>query len=215
MSAKRVLGGLLNGVAFFQYSQALHWLFFKDHGVISRAFGSQFVFLTVLGLVASYVVQVLGIVAAVTGSRFTKSLKDGLNKLSAPLELVISILYWSIKAYDPKLLINEEIQERIPLWVDVSIHLLPSAVGSLDALFFSSRWRTSFVSIVSQFSVCALAYWHWVDYAYSYNGFYPYPLFGLVTKEARIGIFAGAVFIASTSFILLKSFQRLFPGGRL
>lgn len=210
MSVKRVLGGLLNAFAFYQYSLALHWLFFLDHGVISKTYGTHFVFLTIIGLVVSYIVQALGVIFALTKSKLIKNLKDGLNKLSTPLELVISILYWGIRSYDPKLLINEEIQEGLPLWVDMSIHFLPAAVGSLDVLFFSPRWKTSFVNIFFQFSLCATAYWYWVDYAYSRNGFYPYPLFGLVSQEVRIGIFVGSVFIASISFAFLKLFQRLF-----
>jgi hypothetical protein len=36
----------------------------------------------------------------------------------------------------------------------------------------------------------AFLYWFWIEVCYSYNGFYPYPLFALLTKVQRVGLFA-------------------------
>jgi hypothetical protein len=36
----------------------------------------------------------------------------------------------------------------------------------------------------------AFLYWWWIEICYSYNGFYPYPIFGLLSTYQRIGLFA-------------------------
>lgn len=36
----------------------------------------------------------------------------------------------------------------------------------------------------------AFAYWWWIEVCFAYNGFYPYPLFELLTTWQRVGLFA-------------------------
>jgi hypothetical protein len=45
------------------------------------------------------------------------------------------------------------------------------------------------ITLVLSTSVVFL-YWFWIEVCYSYNGFYPYPLFALLTTYQRIGLFA-------------------------
>lgn len=36
----------------------------------------------------------------------------------------------------------------------------------------------------------AFAYWFWIEICFSYNGFYPYPIFHLLSTMQRVGLFA-------------------------
>ena len=38
-------------------------------------------------------------------------------------------------------------------------------------------------------TIVAFTYWIWIEICFSQNGFYPYPLFALLTTNQRIGLF--------------------------
>jgi len=35
----------------------------------------------------------------------------------------------------------------------------------------------------------AFLYWWWIEICYSYNGFYPYPIFAMLSTYQRVGLF--------------------------
>jgi hypothetical protein len=45
------------------------------------------------------------------------------------------------------------------------------------------------LSLVTSTAI-AFLYWWWIEVCYSYNGFYPYPIFALLSTAQRIGLFA-------------------------
>lgn len=48
-------------------------------------------------------------------------LKNSLGIVSVPLEGLISLLYWGIKAYDPSLMVPLDPKFHIPLQLDLSL----------------------------------------------------------------------------------------------
>ena len=64
----------------------------------NEAFGWHFQFLTIIGLALATLTFCLGITADVTGSRRVFFLKNILLFCSAPLEVLISILYWGLRS---------------------------------------------------------------------------------------------------------------------
>lgn len=48
-------------------------------------------------------------------------LKNTVGIVSVPAEGLISVLYWGLKAYDPKLLMPPDPRYQIPLLLDLSL----------------------------------------------------------------------------------------------
>lgn len=38
----------------------------------------------------------------------------------------------------------------------------------------------------------AFLYWFWIELCYAHNGFYPYPIFALLSTWQRVALFAGS-----------------------
>jgi hypothetical protein len=86
----------------------------------------------------------------------------------------------------------------LPLLIDCSFHLFPSLLLILDTLLLSPPWPTSPVNpragliTLSVSTGLAFAYWFWIELCYSHNGWYPYPIFGLLSTGQRVALFAGS-----------------------
>jgi hypothetical protein len=83
-----------------------------------------------------------------------------------------------------------------PFIYDLGFHLVPAVVLSIDALLLSPPWPSSpmnqqapVITLILS-TVIAFAYWFWIELCYSHNGFYPYPIFEILTTNQRIGLFA-------------------------
>lgn len=95
-------------------------------------------------------------------------IKNGLALCTAPLEVLISILYWGICAIDRKLVVPPEID--LSKWADIGFHLVPAVVLSVDLLLFSPPWTIHVIPAMGLSSLIAFAYWGWVEHCYSHNG---------------------------------------------
>ncbi|KAH7196943.1 FAR-17a/AIG1-like protein [Fusarium flagelliforme] len=186
----------LLGIASFNYN----FMFLQQWDVpIAKAYGWHFQFLTILGLAASMIAFMFGAAADVTKSRTLFQVKNYIAVLATPVEVVISILYWGIKFVDSKLLMPDEFY--IDILPDVGFHLAPAVFLTIDLLFFSPPWTIPAYSMMALSTVFTFAYWFWVEHCYSHNGWYPYPLFELLTTGQRIAFFtfAAALIVASAS----------------
>jgi len=97
-------------------------------------------------------------------------LKNGLSLCSAPLEVLISVLYWGISAIDKTLLVPPEI--HISPYADIGFHAMPAIMLTIDLLFLSPPWTIHAVPAMGLSSVLAVSYWAWVEQCYKYNGLY-------------------------------------------
>ena len=108
---------------------------------------------------------------------------------------MISILYWGLRAIDTGLVIPPDLPLP-PFIYDLTFHLFPSLLLTLDTLLLSPPWPSTPISPEAPFyslltsTAIAFLYWFWIEICYSYNGFYPYPLFGILTTAQRVGLFA-------------------------
>lgn len=83
-----------------------------------------------------------------------------------------------------------------PVLYDMGFHLVPAVVLTLDVILLSPPWPTApanpqapVIMLVAS-TLVAFAYWWWIELCYAYNGFYPYPIFGMLTTYQRVGLFA-------------------------
>ncbi|KAL5415495.1 hypothetical protein PMIN03_002622 [Paraphaeosphaeria minitans] len=163
--------------------------------IINDSFGWHLQYLTILGLSISTTCFSIGLLADMTASQQLFTLKNYLALVAAPIEIIISMLYWGLRAIDQELVIPPDLPTP-PIMADLGFHLFPTLLLSLDALFLSPPWptspmnpRASALSLMTS-TFIAFLYWFWIELCYSHNEFYPYPIFALLNTTQRIGLFA-------------------------
>ncbi|XP_014561577.1 hypothetical protein COCVIDRAFT_86450 [Bipolaris victoriae FI3] len=191
----------------------LSFKFLADNpNVFSSSFGWHLQFLTILGLSISTLTFIVALLADLTSTALDRSpdmpsdppaaafsshlfrLKNYLALVAAPMEITISVLYWTIKAIDGKLLVSPEIPLP-PVFYDIGFHLVPAVVLTVDSLLLSPPWPTTPMNesapmiTLALSTIVAFSYWIWIEICYSQNGFYPYPIFQLLTTTQRVGLF--------------------------
>jgi len=121
---------------------------------------------------------------------------------TAPLEVLISVLYWSLRTIDKKLVIPE--WAMLPLRADLGFHAVPSILLVADLLLLSPPWTISATRAMGLSATLAFAYWFWIEHCFSHNGFYPYPIFEMVDTKGRIGLFTTSALVMTGSTVALK-----------
>ncbi|KAJ3544123.1 hypothetical protein NM208_g3226 [Fusarium decemcellulare] len=187
------------GVASFSYNFDF---LTKWETPMAVAYGWHYQFLTIIGLTASLVAFALGVLADLTLSHTLFQAKNAVAVLATPLEVVISILYWGLRLIDPKLLMPEDF--ALGIVPDVGFHLAPAVFLSLDLILFSPPWTIPAYAIMAISTAVAFAYWYWVELCFSHNGWYPYPLFELLTTPQRVLLFTFAAGLVTVSSSCLK-----------
>ena len=94
--------GLLHFLGCASFGASYKWLI-DNPNHISAAFGWHFQYLTIIGLTISTVAFVFGSLADVTESQTLFNVKNGLSICSAPMEVLISLLYWGLRVIDKSL----------------------------------------------------------------------------------------------------------------
>ena len=112
---------------------------------------------------------------------------------------------------DPRLVVPEEFV--LPLPVDLSFHLLPTLFLLVDALLLSPPWKIRPLAALGLSATLAVAYWIWVEICHEENGFYPYPLFDVVGREGRMGVFAGSAVLLAAGTLELGWGLGVLNGG--
>ncbi|USW58110.1 Putative FAR-17a/AIG1-like protein [Septoria linicola] len=165
---------------------------------VNESYGWHMQFLTIIGLSLATATFAFGLLADLTLSHTLFQIKNTLSVASAPMECLISLLYWSLRAIDPKLVLPDW-TEPLAFKADLSFHAIPAAALAVDLLFFSPPWTIAFVPALGLSGVIAFGYWFWIERCYQFNKFYPYPLFDLLNTTQRVGLFAASAFLMTLS----------------
>ncbi|OAA62708.1 integral membrane protein [Niveomyces insectorum RCEF 264] len=176
--------------------------------------GGNFQFLTILGLALSLVTYALGAAADVTGATPLFAAKNVLAVCVAPLEVLVSLLYWSLQTIDPHLLYPPDLPAELvlPVLPDVGFHLAPAVFLTLDLLLCSPPWTIHVQEALLLSLALACSYWAWIEYCFSHNGFYPYPIFQLLNTPQRILLFGFSAVLMTGCTVLLKRLYRMTNG---
>ncbi|GME28358.1 Integral membrane protein [Neofusicoccum parvum] len=211
-SPSRGASALLHLVGCCSFAYSFHYLIFNPNP-INEAWGWHLQFLTCCGLSVAAATYAVGLLSDLTLSPLLFRVKNLLALTSAPLECCISVLYWTIKAVDPRLLQHPDLPALEPL-PDVGFHAAPALLLTLDLLFCSPPWTLTAAPALAVSGVIAVAYWVWVEACFAHNGFYPYPLFGQLDTTGRVVLFAGAAAIMAASTLALKAVYNAVNGGK-
>ncbi len=157
------LAGICSFLASFAY-------LYNFPQVPTGSTGGDFQFLTILGLALSLATFAVGYVADLALSRVLFDAKNALVVCVAPLEVLVSILYWGLRAIDKDLVYPPDLDMVLPLLPDVGFHLAPAVFLAADLLLVSPPWTIRAAGALQLSLVLAFAYWAWVEYCYSYNG---------------------------------------------
>ncbi|KAI4719740.1 hypothetical protein E4T48_04011 [Aureobasidium sp. EXF-10727] len=190
----------LLGLSSFAYS---FWWLEANPNPVNDSYGRHFQHLTILGLTLATLTFVIGLLADMTMSTRLFKVKNILSVTSAPMEVLISILYWGLKGVDESLVLPDW-APRIPFGADFSFHAAPSIALILDLLFFSPPYTVSVLPALGISSGIAVSYWFWVEECYRHNGWYPYPIFDVLGTAGRVGLFAGSAVVMTCSTLCLK-----------
>ncbi|KAH7328992.1 FAR-17a/AIG1-like protein [Stachybotrys elegans] len=169
---------------------------------LSSSYGWHFQFLTIIGLAASTLAFALAALADLTMSRQLFQAKNAVAVIATPLEAVISILYWGIRLIDPAMLFPPDF--AIPMGADLGFHLAPAVFLSLDLILFSPPWTITVYTTMALSTGFAFLYWYWVELCFSKNGWYPYPLFEMLSTVQRACLFTFAAALVTLSSGMLK-----------
>ncbi|KAH8762531.1 FAR-17a/AIG1-like protein [Diaporthe sp. PMI_573] len=200
-SPSRSTSALIHLLGIASFSASFRWLFLYPSPE-NEKFGGVFQFLTIIGLALSLTSMALGLLADVTLSTALFNAKNVVSVCSAPLEVLVSILYWGITLIDKRLLVPEEYQ--LPFWPDFGFHAMPAIMLTLDLLLLSPPWTIRFQGALTLSTFLAFAYWAWIEYTFSYNQTYPYPIFTLLSTPQRVGLFTFSGLTCAISTMGLK-----------
>ena len=125
-------------------------------------------YLTIIGLALATATFVLGLLADLTHSASLFRCKNIVSVCSAPLEVLISILYWGLRAIDKSLV--EPPDARLDRVTDMGFHLVPAVMLALDLVLLSPPWTIRQFGAVSLSTSIAFLYWGWIEYCFSYDG---------------------------------------------
>jgi len=162
---------------------------------ITTQTGSWYQFLTVLGLCSAIITMSLAVLKDLIPSwKLLDVAKNTIGIVSVPVEGLISVLYWGLRAYDPALLVPPDPRYQIPLPLDLSLHAVPALILWIDFLFlsppFSKKSRPWFLSIL-----LTAGYTSWMEYCAQRNGNFPYPFFGEMDLPQRLTFYACAMVV--------------------
>lgn len=149
---------------------ASYWFLNAFPTPINASYGWHWQYLTIIGLLLATLTFIFGLLADITLSPRLFAAKNTLSLCSTPLEVLISVLYWSIVAYDRHLVIPPEFELNI--WADIGFHAIPSILLTWDLLALSPPWTVKNLPAVGLSAVLAFSYWGWVEHCYSHNGLY-------------------------------------------
>jgi len=198
----RGLSALLHIASLASFGYSFRYLTITENP-INDSYGWHFQFLTIIGLSLSTITFAIALLADITLSPQLFRVKNYLTITSAPLEILISLLYWGLRAIDPKLVLPDW-APPLDASIDLGFHLVPSVVLMVDVLFFSPPWTISVLPAIGISSSIAIGYWFWVEECYRYNGFYPYPIFDEAGPQGRVILFGSSAVTMTLGVWALK-----------
>ncbi|KAG8623777.1 hypothetical protein KVT40_008753 [Elsinoe batatas] len=212
-SPSRGISALLHVTGLASNAFSFHWLVTHPNK-INDSYGWHFQYLTIVGLTLTTTTFLAGLLADLTGSSHLFTIKNTLSIASAPMEVLISLLYCGLSAIDPRLVIPPDLPQ-LPLLADMSFHLAPAALLIVDLLFFSPPYSISSLPSFGLSGIIALAYYVWVEHCYSKNGFYPYPIFDEAGFTGRIILFTGSALVMGIATGVLKGMYAAVNGREM
>lgn len=168
-SSPKILSPIIHVAGLLSFSASHSWL--PNHrNPLHHGFGGPYQFLTFIGLSISTTTFGVGLLADIFRRKHLFALKNILSVCATPLDVLVSIMYWGLRAVDKKLVVPPG--HELPFLPDFGLHAMPAFMLILDLMLLSSPWSVKAYSALSLSSVLALLYWGWIEYCFSINGWW-------------------------------------------
>ena len=183
---------------------------------INITYGWHFQYLTVLSMSVSTMAFFLAISADLRSLMTSgddglvgqmRGMKEAISCVAAPAEILVTSLYFGLRAISSDLVIPE--WARLPLTLDLSLHLAPTIFQLVDFLYFSPQWNISERQALRLSIILACLYWLWIERCRRMNGFYAYPIFDEAGLLGRIGLFSMSAVLMAGNTVILKRLHGL------
>jgi hypothetical protein len=208
----------LAGLLFFAAS--FSWLS-NITNPLRNGFGGSYQYLIIIALTISVITFGVGLLADVSLSEQLFALKNILSVCATPLEVLVSILYWSLRAADKRLVVPPG--HELPFIPDFSLHAMPAIMLTLDLMLLSPPWSIKAYIAMTLSAVLAFLYWAWIEYCFSLNGWwdmliaqysvvtmidplcrYPYPVLALLSIWQKLFLCIISAALMTGSIMVLK-----------
>ncbi|KAF8710992.1 NOL1 NOP2 sun family, partial [Rhizoctonia solani] len=190
---------------------------------ISKQTGGHWQFLTILGLAAAWVTIALSLLGDLfPSSQSVSGIKRSLLMISLPVSIIVSGIYWTLMLALPHLILppietsSEPVEPssapeapqfyRIPLKMDLALHLVPSISLVLDFFILERKYAARQLKTQAPFlaTLAAVSYATWAEYCASKNGAFPYPFLTISPFHIRVVIYAVTTLLAYLSLLGLN-----------
>jgi hypothetical protein len=157
---------IIHTAGLLLFAAAFSWL---PHitNPLHNGFGGSYQFLTVIALTISTMTFGLGLLADIFLSKQLFLLKSIFSVCATPLEVLVSILYWGLRAIDKKLVVPPG--HEIPFIPDFGFHAIPAIMLILDLIVLSPPWSIKAYRALKLDLMLTFLYWGWVEYCFSIN----------------------------------------------
>ncbi|KAK0484606.1 FAR-17a/AIG1-like protein [Armillaria novae-zelandiae] len=188
--------------------------------IVETQYGGHYQFLTILGLVASLCTMGVALLVDLFPSiPALRSLKRAMLMVCMPVEAVIVSVYWTLLLLFPSLILQKYVPSeltssqdalplaRIPLPLDLAMHVVPGLSLVLDFLVFEKKYSQELVKLaVPVVLTCGGMYSSWAERNAKLNdGIFPYPFLTENPFETRLSIYIGACVIGYVYFRVLNA----------
>ncbi|SJL10540.1 uncharacterized protein ARMOST_13927 [Armillaria ostoyae] len=188
--------------------------------LVETQYGGHYQFLTILGLVASLCTMGVALLVDLFPSiPALRSLKRTMLMVCMPVEAVVVSVYWTLLLLFPSLILQKYVPSeptsshdalplaRIPLPLDLAMHVVPGLSLVLDFLVFEKKYSQELVKLaVPVVLTCGGMYSSWAERNAKLNdGIFPYPFLTENPFETRLGIYVGACVIGYVYFRALNA----------
>lgn len=185
----------LTAISSFTYSFSVLHTFSEE---INNSYGWHFQYLTILGLSLALLTMMVSLISDILPSvTIIRDIKGTISCLAVPVESSISILYWTIHAIDPALLLPPDAPYIDP-FTDMTLHLFPTVFLWADMLLFAPMPTVEGRGVLYHpqplllTGLFAASYSLWIEKTKKENGYYPYPMMDQMTTLQRTLLEVGA-----------------------
>jgi hypothetical protein len=168
-SPSRSFSSIIHLAGIASFTASFRWLV-SDPVTPDMGFGGSFQWLTIIGLALALATFVAGLLADITLDGRLFKIKNFLSVCSAPLEVLVSVLYFGLCAIDKSLVFPPELQ--LPLLPDIGFHAMPAIMLTIDLLLLSPPWTIRLYAASALSLALAFLYWGWIEYCFAQNGWY-------------------------------------------
>lgn len=169
LASPRKVSVIIHVAGLLSFAVSFSWLP-KIASPRHNGVGGSYQFLTIIALTMSTITFAVGLLADVSRSKQLFALKNMLSACATPLEVLVSFLYWGSRAVDKTFVVPPG--HELPFVPDFGFHAVPALMLTLDFMLLSPPSSVDVYSAMILDLVLAVSYWGWLEYCFSFNGWW-------------------------------------------